>query len=205
MSDLANDRPPPYGGDMGEIDPGRPPAPEPLETVRLFVNTLEIDEAADELETAEGLRAWLGEVGLPGGDADLTDADVARARLVREDLRALMLANNGEELDASAVRRLDEVSRTGPLRVRFDDAGGTSLHAEGEGLDAALGSLFAIVQESMTDGTWPRLKACPDATCEWAFYDRSKNRSGRWCSMSVCGSRTKARAYRSRRRASAEG
>jgi len=37
--------------------------------------------------------------------------------------------------------------------------------------------------------------------CQWAFYDRSKNRSGRWCSMRTCGNRTKTRAYRTRRRA----
>ena len=49
----------------------------------------------------------------------------------------------------------------------------------------------------MADGTWRRLKACREDTCQWAFYDRSKNRSGTWCSMAVCGNRAKARAYRS--------
>lgn len=211
VNQIANDQLPIYGGDMAgteplgdENDPGRPPAPEPLETVRRFVNTLEIDEATDELETPERLRVWLDGAGLPGGDAVLTDADVVRARQVREDLRALMLANNGEELDPAAVRRLDEASRAGHLRVRFDDAGGATLYALGEGLDAAFARLFAIVEGAMADGTWRRLKACRNATCEWAFYDRSKNRSSRWCSMSVCGSRMKARAYRSRRRAPAD-
>ena len=46
-------------------------------------------------------------------------------------------------------------------------------------------------------GTWPRLKGC--AQCEWVFFDRSKNRSGTWCSMTICGNRTKNRAYRRRR------
>ncbi len=41
---------------------------------------------------------------------------------------------------------------------------------------------------------------CSSDTCQWAFYDRSKNRSGRWCSMQVCGNRTKTRAYRARQR-----
>ncbi|HEV2869799.1 MAG TPA: CGNR zinc finger domain-containing protein, partial [Actinomycetota bacterium] len=30
------------------------------------------------------------------------------------------------------------------------------------------------------------------------FYDHSTNRSGTWCTMSVCGNRRKARAYRRR-------
>ncbi|MGH2778535.1 MAG: CGNR zinc finger domain-containing protein, partial [Actinomycetota bacterium] len=31
-----------------------------------------------------------------------------------------------------------------------------------------------------------------------AFYDHSKNRSGKWCTMRVCGNRAKTRAYRER-------
>jgi predicted RNA-binding Zn ribbon-like protein len=52
----------------------------------------------------------------------------------------------------------------------------------------------------MEADTWSRLKACRDDTCKWAFYDHSKNRSGHWCSMEVCGSRHKARQYRERRK-----
>ncbi|HEX9031302.1 MAG TPA: CGNR zinc finger domain-containing protein [Streptosporangiaceae bacterium] len=35
-------------------------------------------------------------------------------------------------------------------------------------------------------------------SCHWAFYDRSPTSSGCWCSMAVCGSRAKSRAYRRR-------
>jgi predicted RNA-binding Zn ribbon-like protein len=52
----------------------------------------------------------------------------------------------------------------------------------------------------MLDGTWDRLKACPGHDCGWAFYDHSRNQTGRWCSMSVCGGRAKARAHYHRRR-----
>ena len=45
----------------------------------------------------------------------------------------------------------------------------------------------------MRDGTFARLKACREHTCEWAFYDHSRNRSATWCSMEVCGNRAKAR------------
>jgi predicted RNA-binding Zn ribbon-like protein len=63
---------------------------------------------------------------------------------------------------------------------------------------AALGAILAIVYQSMADGTWSRLKACRSDTCQWAFYDTSKNRSAHWCTMAVCGNRAKARAYRRR-------
>jgi predicted RNA-binding Zn ribbon-like protein len=50
----------------------------------------------------------------------------------------------------------------------------------------------------MSDGTWARVKACRAEDCRWAFYDFSRNRSGTWCDMAVCGNRAKVRAYRAR-------
>ena len=50
----------------------------------------------------------------------------------------------------------------------------------------------------MADGTWSRLKACRAGTCRWAFYDHTRNRSGVWCTMDVCGNRTKVRSFRER-------
>jgi predicted RNA-binding Zn ribbon-like protein len=57
------------------------------------------------------------------------------------------------------------------------------------------------VAASAEQGTWERLKACPRDCCLWAFYDTSKNRSKRWCSMESCGNVEKARAFRYRQRA----
>ena len=54
---------------------------------------------------------------------------------------------------------------------------------------------------AMAGGSWPRLKACPGDRCGWAFYDRSPTATATWCSMSICGARTKARAYYARRSA----
>src|ERR671933_384799 len=46
------------------------------------------------------------------------------------------------------------------------------------------------------DGSWRRLKACPHERCGWAFYDRSRNQSSQWCSMRICGNRTKGARHR---------
>lgn len=170
-------------------------APSRLELVRQFVNTREIDEDRDEIATPAALEAWLAEHGL--GSAPATDADVDRFADVREGLRALMLANNGEPRDQDAVARLDAVAATVAVSVRFGDDE-CALEPEGKGLDAALGSILGRVHTGMRDGTFQRLKACREHTCEWAFYDHSRNRSATWCSMEVCGNRAKARAYRAR-------
>ena len=60
-----------------------------------------------------------------------------------------------------------------------------------------MATLLAIFHEAQLTGQWPRLKACRQ--CEYAFFDRSKNRSAAWCAMSICGNRTKNRAYYRRR------
>jgi predicted RNA-binding Zn ribbon-like protein len=53
------------------------------------------------------------------------------------------------------------------------------------------------VHDAQLTGDWLRLKACRQ--CQYAFYDRSRNRSAAWCSMSICGNRSKNRAYYYRR------
>jgi len=126
---------------------------------------------------------------------------VRRAAALREALRALLLANNGEPVDPGAVGTINEIADDLSCRVRFGPAGDCELEPTGRGIEAALGAILAIVYRSMAEGSWERLKACRADTCQWAFYDRSKNRSGAWCSMAVCGNRAKARAYRQRQRA----
>lgn len=53
----------------------------------------------------------------------------------------------------------------------------------------------------LTEGDLARVKQCPGAgDCGWLFYDTSRNRSRRWCSMEGCGSRVKMRRHYARRR-----
>jgi predicted RNA-binding Zn ribbon-like protein len=47
--------------------------------------------------------------------------------------------------------------------------------------------------ELLTSGQLSRVRKCPE--CAWLFWDASKNQSKRWCEMSVCGSRAKARRF----------
>ncbi len=135
-------------------------------------------------------------MGAPAAGAPLGPADLRRALRVREALRALLLGNNGVAVERATLETLEEATRRGRLVVRFAEDGGTALLAEAPGLDGALGRIVGVVHTAMADGTWPRLKACPRHICRWVFYDRSKNRSSRWCAMSVCGNRVKTKRYR---------
>ena len=151
----------------------------------------------DLLEAPEGLDAALREIdGLPAPTEPSTPADLARALELREALRHLLLANNGLPVDHHALRTIERAARTARLELAFDEAGRARLVAAARGIDGALGDLVAVAFTAMADGSWGRLKACRREICHWAFYDRSRNRSSHWCSMLVCGNRTKAARYR---------
>ena len=81
------------------------------------------------------------------------------------------------------------------LGVRLHPVDGYRLVAEGVGVDRPIGELLMSVTAAMTAGNWNRLKVCANDACQRAFYDSSRNRSGRWCSMATCGNRMKGRAY----------
>ncbi len=176
-------------------------APGDLAVVRAFVNTREIDEGLDHISGPDDLASWLVQHDLLEEGVTVRPADVRRAARFREALRELLLGNNdGHSMPIDAGRTLNDVAARARLRLRVDADGHARLEAAGKSVDSALGRLLVIVYRAMENDTWPRLKACREDTCQWAFYDNSKNRSGHWCSMEVCGARHKARQYRERRR-----
>lgn len=177
---------------------GREPAPGGLALVQAFLNThydLTAEHGGEVLVHPDALAAWLASRGLLVREARLEPADLERAVSVREGLRALALANNGEPADAGAVEALQRASVGAVTEVRIEPGGASFTASSPRTLDAALGPLLARAAAAMLDGTWARLKACPGRHCGWAFYDHSRNQSARWCSMKICGDREKARAY----------
>jgi predicted RNA-binding Zn ribbon-like protein len=177
---------------------GRDPAPGALALVQDLVNTVDREHGPDLLDDTAGLADWLALRDLDGRRVTPTDLD--HARELREALRGLLLANNGEPEPPDARVVLEAAARRAHLAVRLP-ADGAALTPLAPGVDGALGQVVAAALVAMWDGTWARLKACPRDVCHWAFYDRSPNASATWCAMSICGSRTKARAYYRRRRA----
>ncbi len=164
-----------------------------------FVNTHDVEAGVDTLSTPNGLAAWLLEMRLLAPRAARPEeADRLHAVRLREALRALMLANNGGPADDRAGRELEAAARRGELGVHFAPDGSASLAPAASGVAGALARLLIPVAQGLADGSWQRVKACRSPSCHWAFYDRSRNRSGVWCEMAVCGNRTKVRAYRDR-------
>lgn len=153
-------------------------APGPLREVQLLINSCDVHGGV------EWLPDWLAERGLGAGELE-------RARELREALRALVLENNGFPHDEAALGVLNRALAR--LRLLAEPGGTVRV---GGGRDA-LDEVVAAVARAMLDGSWGRLKACRN--CAWSFHDYSPNRSAAWCSMQICGNRTKTRAYRRRR------
>jgi predicted RNA-binding Zn ribbon-like protein len=186
-----------------QIEPGgRPKAPGRLELLQRFVNSYNHDfpREWDRIGTPEKARAWLRQKGLVAPGDRISDADVARLRELREAIRTLAIANQGGRVQAAAADIIRRVSGTAQLTVAIDGTGRTALEPTRRGVDGAMATLLGILHEAQLTGNWSRLKGCRQ--CGYAFFDRSKNRSAAWCAMSICGNRTKNRAYYRRRRPS---
>jgi predicted RNA-binding Zn ribbon-like protein len=184
------------------------------------VNTLDIEAGTDELSSSAALATWLRERGLEGpAPSPATEAELSQAIEMREAIREVLLTHvSGQHQPASApatstpatsmtvgsgpaastLAELRSAAAGLPTRLTITDDGTVQTMPAGQGTAYGLAALLLIAADAATTGTWERLKVCSADDCRWAFYDRSPTRSGCWCSMAVCGSRAKSRAFRRR-------
>ncbi len=184
--------------------PGRRlPAPGRLALVQAFINThydLEIVHGAEVLSGPAAAAEWLVTRGVVSARPRLRTVDVGRLLALREGLRAVARANSGDAADTGALALLNAAAKGATVEIRLTAGRPEFVAGRESGIAAAIGVLLATTAAAMIDGTWKQLKICPGEDCGWAFYDHSRNQAGRWCSMSVCGGRAKAKAHYRRRR-----
>ena len=185
------------------VPPGLKQAPMPLLRVQAFVNTRNLDAGTDLLAGGGTAGPWLREAGLLGPDAEVTETDLRVAREVRESIRALLIRQDGDEPgDQDDLQPLRDLAGRGTLTLAVAASGAIGLAPATAGpLAGGLLGLLLTIRDAQRDGTWPRLRACGNPDCLWAFYDRSHSRQGSWCEMSSCGNLMKNRSLRARRRA----
>lgn len=61
--------------------------------------------------------------------------------------------------------------------------------------DQLLGPIAKSACDLLCHRDWSRLKRCANPTCGLYFYDSTRNRRRRWCSMKTCGNRMKVSAF----------
>ena len=176
-------------------------APEDLVLVQDLANTLDVEDDSDALEAPGALTAFVEGHGLL--DVGLAPADLPALKELREALRAACLAHTGADVPPGTEGRLNRLLADAPLvlTVAGDGAARLGPAAGLAGVPALTARIAAGVATAAADGRWQRLKACEAHDCLWVFYDRSPAGRGRWCTMAVCGSRAKMRAYRAKKRA----
>jgi predicted RNA-binding Zn ribbon-like protein len=82
----------------------------------------------------------------------------------------------------------DELQRDGSLwRMGFV--------AREEGLEWLLAAIARSGAELIAGGAGESLKKCANLDCRILFYDDSRTHRRRWCSMALCGNRSKVAAF----------
>ncbi|MCX4658213.1 CGNR zinc finger domain-containing protein [Streptomyces uncialis] len=190
------------GSDMHN-DPSNA-APGALEAVRRFVDTDDIYNGRDALADVTAATEWLVAEGMLDKGPSMTAHDLSALRNLRDALRTMAAANTlGEQPPRGAVDTFNGLAARHAASVRLDVGSGAtaaSLEPCEDGPGGVVARLAAAVHEAVLTGTWTRLKSCDNPECRWLFYDGSRSRTARWCSMRACGSIVKARRYRDRQR-----
>ena len=186
------------------------------------MNTEPPAAAADALASFDAYVAWLEGAGLL--DAERGDtvrrrsllqpagatAALLEARRMRAALRTLAEGTRGSEEDNALA--LAEVNRVlgrsaGMRRIERRGTGEFARTFVATG-DAFAGLLLPLVEsatDSMVRGELDRVRRCANPPCARVFYDDTKNRSRRWCEMTTCGNRAKAKRHREKTRRREDG
>lgn len=174
--------------------------PQPTEGLEEYADLVAFSEQTGQLpsDTAVQLRN-LGQE-KPSAARDV----LVRARAVRETIYTIFSAvAAGNQPDAAALDALNEElgvamaqSRVlpGPNGVEWTWA------SDPLRLDRPLWPVVRSAAELLTSGEEDRIRECAAHDCGWLFFDESRNRTRRWCSMQTCGNRAKVDRFRARRR-----
>ncbi|GIG71568.1 CGNR zinc finger domain-containing protein [Phytomonospora endophytica] len=159
-----------------------------------FANTIDIEDRTDVFTTVEGMTTWLMRRKLSPEGTVVPYDDLL---LLRAGLRARLLLDNGGEAATAEIAAAEKVLARSPLAVRI---GSGETPDEPLAVEGPVTHLAAAWVLTVASGDWRRLKQCPDHECGWVFWDATRSRTRRWCTMRVCGNRAKVRAYSARRR-----
>jgi predicted RNA-binding Zn ribbon-like protein len=185
-----------------------------------FANTLEpraAEPVRDWLHGYADLVAWARHAGalddttaerllaLAAGQQTAAEASFAAAVELREaTYRAFAAVARGATPAAEDLAVVQRAYAEAMRHARLLPAPGSDQLAwtweDDDALDRAWWPMARSAVELATAGPLERVKQCPPG-CGFLFFDASKNRIRRWCSMEECGGQTKARRQTARRRA----
>ena len=132
---------------------------------------------------------------------------LSRAMQLRDSLRAIFVAMiEGETVPPELVNAINRVLRITEGHdevVWTGEAWQMEFVAREDGLEWLLAAVARSAAEILVEGTAAPLRFCANPGCSLFFYDDSRTHRRRWCSMSLCGNRSKVAAFAKRNAAGA--
>ena len=168
-----------------------------------LLNTTPAGESGPQelLDGPERALAWLNAAGLGDSASDGKEA-LADLRALRTELRPLFdEIEKGEGLSDTVLASVNHhlAGITGHYALRREEHGPT-LGLMLDRVAAGPGALIALdFARFVCEAEPARLKRCAADHCTLVFYDRGRNNTRRWCTMSLCGNRDKVARFRARR------
>ncbi len=157
----------------------------------------------DRLENPDWLRRYLKRwnLSLPGVPEEELKKSLRSLRTLLRQIAEQAAAEKtiSPELLVSLNRYFDRAPLTRRLAYENKRPQLKLVPATGQ-LESTLGSIAGTFAEALTSDDPPRLKICQNKDCGWVFYDRSKNRSRKWCEQATCSNLMKVRRFRQRHR-----
>lgn len=185
-----------------------------------FANTIHNSRAEDkgeEFHAISDLLQWAKETGLlSSAEHDRLAAHyhrnpreaaaaLAKGTAIRDLLLSIFASiANGRSVSSQRLSELNLALAQTPGLLRVRKKSGwieTEWTGAAGGLQQVLFAVLTSAAELLAGDRLGRIRECASANCTWLFVDESRNRSRRWCDMSTCGNRVKARRHYQRAKA----
>ncbi len=155
-------------------------------------------EPTETLNAAEDLATWLGS-NVAREARPLPKREFERAIEARETIyRVFDATTRGKTPAAADLEALNALLGASPNRTTLKrERNGFSWDVDMRGT-TALGQLAPVLWSAgdlLAGGRLDKVKRCANPECGWLFLDDSRAGKRRWCSMSACGNRDKARRH----------
>jgi predicted RNA-binding Zn ribbon-like protein len=157
-------------------------------------------EAAEVLppEAARRAKRWTG-----SAEGEAVFRQAIRLRATLRDAAERLTA--GRPVSQETVKTVNRILASRPVYPQLTREGkGFSTHLVPVA-DALLHLLVPVAESAawlLEHGELSLVRRCENPECVLVFYDTTKNKKRRWCSMDGCGSRAKAMAYYRRKQES---
>lgn len=185
-------------------DFGMDAAPGELGFVHDLMNTVSGGKPnrVDLLADLDSARAWLDTsltslaavTDSPRWDVELSADDLDGVRALRANLRHVS-AMNYDGVDT----RSEVPLQVATAAIQLNSDGTVVLRPRGKGARQVTSLVLSLIFRAQLADAWRRIKLCRNPKCAAVFYDRSRNNSGVWHDVRVCGNAANLRASRARR------